>query len=293
MCCRVVVFRPPPDCQERPDARPAGRKSIDGASRQQRRQRQIAEAVIDEGSIRIEELADRFDISIMTVHRDLDELESHGVLRKTRGQATALASSLFESNARFRLSQQQAEKEALAHAALDLMEPGHSILMDDSTTGIYLARLLPQRTPLTVITNFRGVIDELTDVPGITVIGLGGQYFGWCDAFMGHMTVAAIRNLRADVFVMSTSAITDGVCFHQHQDTVTFKRAMFESAAQRILYVDHTKFTRRALHALLPLSEFDAVIVDQSTPAEEVDRLRDLDVTVIVAEPPGMEEAQG
>lgn len=275
-----------------PDAGPSAKKSGDGLSRQQRRQRQIAEVVIDEGSIRIEELADRFDISVMTVHRDLDELESHGLLRKTRGQATALASSLFESNARFRVGQQKAEKEALAQAALNLLEPGHSIFLDDSTTGIYLARLLPQRTPLTVITNFRGVIDELTDVPAITVFGLGGQYFGWCDAFMGDMTVAAIRNLRADMFVMSTSAITGGVCFHQHQDTVTFKRAMFESAAQRILYVDHTKFTRRALHALLPLTEFDVVIVDSATAPEEVERLQESDVTVITAEPIDTQEAR-
>ncbi|WP_235022298.1 DeoR/GlpR family DNA-binding transcription regulator [Amycolatopsis alkalitolerans] len=274
-----------------PDARPSGKRSGDGLTRQQRRQRQIAEAVIDGGSIRIEDLAERFDVSVMTVHRDLDELEAHGLLRKTRGQATALASSLFESNARFRLGQQRAEKEALAQAALNLLEPGYSVFMDDSTTGVYLARLLPQRTPLTVITNFRGVIDELTDVPAITVFGLGGQYFAWCDAFMGDMTVAAIRNLRADIFVMSTSAITDGVCFHQHQDTVTFKRAMFDSAAQRILYVDHTKFGRRALHALLPLSEFDVVIVDRAAPADEMARLADLGVTVITAEPVDSVEA--
>lgn len=45
--------------------------------------------------------------------------------------------------------------------------------------------LLPRWAPLTVITNFRSVIDELTDVLAITVFGLGGQYFAWCDAFMG------------------------------------------------------------------------------------------------------------
>jgi DeoR/GlpR family transcriptional regulator of sugar metabolism len=267
--------------------RSTGRRNADGLSRQRRRQRQIAEAVIGEGSLRIEELAERFSVSVMTVHRDLDELESRGVLRKTRGQATALASSLFESNAMFRLGQQQAEKEALASAVGDLVEPGHSILMDDSTTGVYLARLLPQRGPLTVITNFRAVIDELADAPGIAVIGLGGQYYSWCDAFMGDMTVAAIRDLRADTVVMSTSAITDDVCFHQRQETVTFKRAMFESAAQRILCVDHTKFSRRALHALLPVSAFDAVIVDWLTPAEDVDRLRDKGVAVTVADPVG------
>ncbi|OZM82990.1 DeoR family transcriptional regulator [Pseudonocardia sp. MH-G8] len=258
-------------------------QSSSRASKQRTRQFGIAETVIAEGTVRIEALAERFGVSVMTVHRDLDELENQGVLRKTRGQATALASSLFESNTAFRLGQNQADKEALAHAALDYVEPGQAILMEDSTTGIYLARLLPARAPLTVITNFLSVAAELARESGITLNLLGGQYYGWCDATMGGMTLAAIKAIRADTFITSTSAITDDVCFHQTQDTVLVKRAMFESAAQRILYVDHTKFDRRALHALLPLTDFDVVIVDAATPAEHQRRLRQKGVEVVVA----------
>ncbi|MPY78031.1 MAG: DeoR family transcriptional regulator [Actinophytocola sp.] len=255
------------------------------SSKQRDRQRQIAETVIAEGTIRIDDLADRFSVSSMTIYRDLDELEAQGVLRKTRGQVTAQASSLFESNTTFRLNQNQDEKEALAHAAFELIEPGQAILMEDSTTGVYLACLLPQRAPLTVITNFLTVANEVAREPGITLHILGGQFYGWCDAMMGGATIDAIRNLRADTFITSTSAIVDDVCYHQTQDTVLVKRAMFEAAAQRILYVDHTKFQRRALHALLPLTDFDVVIVDWLTPKDHLKRLRQHGVEVIVAEP--------
>lgn len=255
------------------------------SSKQRDRQRQIAETVIAEGTIRIDDLVDRFGVSAMTIYRDIDELETHGVLRKTRGQVTAQASSLFESNTAFRLNQHQPEKEALAHAAIDLIEPGQAILMEDSTTGLYLARLLPQRAPLTVITNFLTVANELVREPGITLNILGGQYYGWCDATMGGVTLDAIHKLRADTFITSTSAIVDDVCYHQTQDTVLVKQAMFEAAAQRILYVDHTKFQRRALHALLPLADFDTVIVDWQTPGEHVKRLRQRGVEVLVAQP--------
>ncbi|MGH3950115.1 MAG: DeoR family transcriptional regulator, partial [Pseudonocardiaceae bacterium] len=74
-------------------------------------------------------------------------------------------------------------------------------------------------------------------------------------------------------------------CFHQMQETVDTKRAMFDSAATRVLLVDHTKFARRALHALAPLAEFDHVIVDWRTPTEHVDRLRQKGVDVVVAPP--------
>ena len=54
-------------------------------SRQLARQRAISEVVIAAGTVRIDQLVERFDISLMTVHRDLDELENRGILRKGRG----------------------------------------------------------------------------------------------------------------------------------------------------------------------------------------------------------------
>ena len=83
---------------------------------------------------------------------------------------------------------------------------------------------------------------------------------------------------------MSTSAVTDGICFHQHHDTVLVKRAMFDSARTRIAYLDHSKFERRALHALGPIKDFDTVIVDSSTPEDHIRSLRLDGVNVVVAE---------
>lgn len=251
--------------------------------RQAQRQRAITEAVMSEGAVRIEDLASRFDISIMTVHRDLDELEGRGLLRKSRGVATALSSALVESSDVYRASRQLVEKEAIAHAALDFIEPGQAIMLDDSTTTLHLLPHLAAKKPLTVITNTLTIMEELRSASGITMLGLGGQYYNWCSAYMGRITTTTIANLRADLLVMSTSAISDDVAFHQTQETVDVKRAMFESSSRRILLADHTKFERRALHAMLPLAQFDAVIVDTGIDPMHLDRLRDNDVNVVVA----------
>jgi DeoR/GlpR family transcriptional regulator of sugar metabolism len=251
--------------------------------KQHQRQRDIAEMVIAEGTVRLEEISRRFGVSAMTIRRDLETLEAQSVLRRTRGHATALASSLFESNTFFRQTQSIESKKALAHAAMGFLEPGHTVMLDDSTTGIYLARLLRQRAPLTVVTNFLSVANELLNEPFITLNLLGGQYYSWCNATLGGITVDAIRMLRVDILIMSASAIIDYTCFHHSQETHLVKRAMFESAAQRILYIDHTKFQRRALIGLAPLSDFDAVIVDSLTPLEHVSRLRDRGTRVLVA----------
>lgn len=254
-------------------------------SRQLERQRAVSEMVMAEGAVRIDQLAQRFGTSQMTVHRDLDELESRGLLRKSRGVATALSSSLVESSDVYRTSQQREEKKDIARTALDFVEPGQAVFLDDSTTVLQLARLLPTRTPLTVITNVLTILEELKGTRGISLVALGGAYYNWCSAFMGGMTTDAVKRLRADVYIMSTAAITDDTCFFQSQETVNVKRSMFDSAAKRILLADHTKFEKRALYALAPLEEFDAVIVDGKTDREHIHRLEAKGVQVVVARP--------
>ncbi|HET7304812.1 MAG TPA: DeoR/GlpR family DNA-binding transcription regulator [Segeticoccus sp.] len=254
------------------------------SSRKRARQQAITEAVVIEGTVRIEQLVERFDTSLMTVHRDLDELEKRGLLRKSRGVATATATSLMESSELYRSSRQAEEKEALAQRALEFVEPGQAIFLDDSTTVLPMAALLGTKAPLTVITNSLTLINELTDVRGLTLLTLGGEYYNWCNAFMGAVTTESIGHLRADVAIMSTAAVTDDVAFHQASVTAETKRAMFSAAEQRILLVDHTKFQRRALHAIVPLADFDVVVVDARTPKALVTRLRGEGINVDVAQ---------
>lgn len=264
----------------------AGLPDVSSESRQGRqaaRQREISEAVMAAGAMRIDELAARFQISQMTVHRDLDELEARGLLRKSRGVATAMSTALVESSDVYRSARQLPEKEAIAHAALEFIETGQAVMLDDSTTVLKLVPLLQARKPLTVITNTLTIMNELRDSSGVTLLGLGGQYYNWCSAYMGRMTTAAIASLRADVLVMSTSAITDDIAFHQTLETVDVKRAMFDASRLRILLADHTKFEKRALHAMLPLAAFDAVVVDAATEERHVTRLREGGVNVVVA----------
>jgi len=78
------------------------------------RQEQIADYVLQQSFVRLQELVDLFGVSLMTIHRDLDELATQGVLRKVRGGATVLPSALFESDVRYLLNTALKEKEAIA-----------------------------------------------------------------------------------------------------------------------------------------------------------------------------------
>ncbi|UVC07464.1 DeoR/GlpR transcriptional regulator [Rhizobium sp. TH2] len=252
-------------------------------ARQLVRRQLIAEAVMSEGSMRIEDLTARFGISLMTAHRDVDELVSRGLFRKTRGIVTAAPTSLIESSDVYRSTRQSAEKKAIAEAAMQFIEPGQAIFFDDSTTVLQMAALLPAKVPLTAITNSLNLMNALREIRDLTILGLGGHFYNWCNAFMGRMTTNEIMRLRADTVFMSMSAIIDDTVFHQSPEMVETKRAMFDCAARRILLADHTKFERRALHSFAALTEFDIVIVDDGTPIIHLERMRSKGIKVVVA----------
>ena len=252
-------------------------------ARQLVRRQLIAEAVMAEGSMRIEDLVERFGISLMTAHRDVDELVSRGLFRKTRGIVTAAPTSLIESSDVYRSTRQSAEKRAIAEAAMQFIEPGQAVFFDDSTTVLQMATHLPAKVPLTAITNSLNLMNELREIRDLTILGLGGQFYNWCNAFMGRMTTNEIMRLRADTVFMSMSAIVDDIVFHQSPEMVETKRAMFDCSARRILLADHTKFERRALHSFAALTEFDTVIVDDMTPIVHLERMRNKGINVVVA----------
>ncbi|MFG2531200.1 DeoR/GlpR family DNA-binding transcription regulator [Streptomyces sp. NPDC048516] len=255
---------------------------MDRAEAQEERRRRMRDAVIARGFVRTADLAEQFGVSLMTAHRDLDALQAQGWLRKVRGGATGLPSAQFHGSVAERMATMAQTKQQLARAAATLLVPGQSVLLDDSTTCLLLAHQVAGHTPLTVITNSLPAVTTLAKEPGISLITLGGAYFPAYDAFMGPHTAEAVRAFRADVLFMSTTAVTNGRCYHTSPETVQVKRAMMESAGRRILVADHTKFTKGGLYALAPLTDFDLLIVDDGLPPDQVRDVRTAGTEVLV-----------
>lgn len=250
--------------------------AADGARRNPELRRvAMRRRVAGAGFVRVDELAREYGVSIMTVHRDLDELEKRGFLYKVRGGATSAPTTTFHGDLEHRMQAQVEAKQAIAHEVLATeVEPGQTIALDDSTTSLVLARLLPQRAPLTVVTHFLPIIRALAAVPGIDLVGLGGRYDAAYDSFLGQATAAAAAQLRPDLLFLSTTAVAEGVCYLQSLGTMITRRALISSAARSVAMIDHTKFDRRAQHRLIDIAEFDRVVVDSGTPYQTARQLR-------------------
>jgi len=251
--------------------------------RRTQRQEEMSQFVMARGSATAADLAAEFRVSVNTIHRDLDDLERRGMVRKFHGGVTAQPSGVFETNVAYRLRQMLPEKQQIAGHAARYVEPGMSILLDDSTTALQLIPHLAERTPLKVATNFQEAMHRLSAMDGVGLLGLGGEYDHQHDAFLGVMCLQGIEAIRVDACFISTSAVGGGDAYHQEERVVAFKRAMLDASARRYLLLDHTKLGKVALHRLVPLTTFDRVIVDDGVPEAVLADLRHHQVAVEVA----------
>ncbi|GAA3607700.1 DeoR/GlpR family DNA-binding transcription regulator [Microlunatus ginsengisoli] len=234
-------------------------------SKAEARKRLLTEAVLASGSATAAELAQRFGVSLVTIHRDLDELERRGVVRKFHGGVTAQPSGVFESQMPYRLASMTAEKEAIAATALRYVQPGMSILLDDSTTVLAMVDGLAERAPLHVATTFVAGMRRLSELAGdhdLTLIGIGGRYDVAHDSFVGVQTNQQVQGIHVDAVFLSTSAVSTTDLYHQEEQVAALKREMLNSASKRYLLIDHTKLNRRALLKIASLSELDLIITD-------------------------------
>lgn len=248
------------------------------------RQAWIRDHVHDQGSISVDQVVAALGVSKMTVHRDLDALEASGVLRKVRGGATALRSSLFESDLHFRLTTAHDAKVAIGREAAKFIEPGQVVMCDESTTALTALQEIDPKEALTVITNCVRTITFVRESTKFRLLGLGGTYASNYEAFLGHLCELMISNIYCDVLLASCSAMNGVSTYHQDPLVVGVKRAMLQSAPTRLLLVDSSKFGNGAIYRMGSVREFTHLITDDQTPEDALTEIRDAGVEVIVAQ---------
>lgn len=236
-------------------------------TREQRQQR-ILEHVLQVGTATAAELAEVTGRSLMTVHRDVEDLAGRQLVRKFHGGVSALPTSAFESSSEFRRNRNVPAKEALARVALEFIEPGMSIMLDDSTTVLALARLLPTRAPLTVVTNYRLALEELRDQRDIALIAIGGTYSRTHDSYIGPPGQTNLDAYAVDIAFQSTSTMDADMTYHQEQDVVEMKRVMLRCGQRRVLMMDGSKIGHSSLFKFLPVSDFTDIILTDDADTE-------------------------
>jgi len=246
------------------------------------RRRQIADLVESQERASVAELASRFQVSEVTIRKDLGRLEADRVVQRVHGGVILAATEIGRrgpdhSEPAFQLRErlQQAEKAAIGAAAAELIEDGDSIVIDASTTALHVARHLRDKRELTVITNGVRVATELSGLRGVTVLMPGGR-LRW-EAFSlvgtwGESMLARVNIQKALVGAVGLTlehGLTDVT-----EEEAEVKRAMVGAARQVVAVIDHTKWGRVALSTFCPIERVDLVITDARAPDAMVAEVR-------------------
>jgi DeoR family fructose operon transcriptional repressor len=222
--------------------------------------------------VAVTELASRFDVTTETVRRDLSQLEKLKLLRRVHGGAVSMRSlTMLESELEDRDHVNAAEKERIAQAAVTLLpEGGCTLLLDAGTTTARLAALLPTTERWTVITHAVPIAALLAPLPHVELHLLPGRVRTATQAAVGHSTVTAIRELRADLAFVGTNGISveHGLSTPDPEEAAT-KRAIVASAQRVVALSDSSKVGQERTVRFAALEDVDVLVTDDGiTPAD-------------------------
>ena len=244
----------------------ASRRSAPGALMLARqRQAFILDRVREDGAVRVADLVRTLGVSDMTVRRDLELLQDRGLLEKVHGGATSIpGTALFEPGFAAKSALQQREKEAIAAAAVTLVEPGMAIAVSAGTTTYALAQRLTTVPGLTVVTNSIPVADVLHQVGQAdqTIILTGGVRTP-SDALAGPFAVAALRTVHVDLVFMGVHGmdLRSGFTCPNLLEADT-DRALIEAGRRLVVVADHAKWGVIGISSIARLDQADVLITD-------------------------------
>ena len=257
-------------------------------SKQKERQLEIVEYLRNSGGAGIRELAERHNVSMMTIRRDLESLKERHLIKFFHGGAAAADHNHTRSDRDDYLLDDQKrirkeEKRRISKAAAALIEPRQTVMMDSGTTINALAHEIQRDMGITVVCWSLNIIEVLSKSSDCTIISSGGLYHPETQMFESDQGMEIIRSSRASTAFISAGGIHEemGVT-SPFQYEAAYKRAALGSSTTSVLLVDSTKFGRVCTSHIGEISDFDIVITDDQIDPGSRDALLAHGVRLIV-----------
>lgn len=200
-------------------------------------------------------------VSESTIRRDLDALEEKRVARRTRGGAVFLADSPQELAFAHRHASFLVEKQAIARLAAELVDDGETVVLDGGTTTYELARLLVGRQ-LQIVTNSVPIAMLFASRLESELIMLGGYLYPRTGDAVGEIAISALKHIHANKAFVGAAGITAEGLFNVNMSIVEVERHILKCADRKIILADSSKFGKRALAHLAPLTDVDLIVSD-------------------------------
>lgn len=233
------------------------------------RLREIEKCIENNKFYSINQIAETFDISKATARRDLKVLADKNLLRLTRGGAISLVvGTTHELPYTIKKGVNHKEKIRIGKRAAELVKEGETIVIDSGSTLVEMAFALKEMKNITVATNDLLIGCELATSMGIDLTMIGGNVRKNYFSMQGYFAQLAFEHINADKVFLGVDALdlTKG-CMVTNMEEVVIKKAMLNTANEKIVICDHSKFTNVAFIKLCELNSIDRIITGKELDA--------------------------
>lgn len=249
------------------------------------RRRLIVELVEKQGRATVEELSARFGTSAVTIRADLEALARSSAIARSHGGALPAPAAGNDTPLNIKETRWHVQKLRIGQAAAKMIRDGETVILDSGSTTVEIARQIRQMKfeALTVITNALNIAMELSGLPQVRVMMLGGMLRQTSYSLVGPDAEQALAKLSADRLFLGVDGLDPEVGVTTPDPLEAALNAlMIRVSRQTVAVLDASKLGQRSLSVITPVQNLDIVISDSSAPAETVEALRAAGVQVVL-----------
>lgn len=208
------------------------------------------------------ELCELLFCSKSTIRRDLLQMETAGIVRRTRGGVTLAADRAVELPIRFRRNKNQDKKEAIARQAKRYLENDLLMFLDASTTVRAIVPHIIALDSASIVTNSLSIAGELGQYSHLQVLIPGGRIYAGHDAILGMQTLDSLRDFAFDLAFFSCKSLDAKGAYEAEYEQALVKKNMLRQAKLAVLLCDTSKIGQSSLYHFATQNEFSEIITD-------------------------------
>ena len=249
------------------------------------RRKLIYELLEQNGQVMVEELSKMFNVSEVTIRKDLEALERKNLLLRARGGAIKTQNNVatdYPISEKHKLNLKA--KSAIGQLATSLLSNGDTIIIDSGSTTQEFANHIPLHLEITAITNAINIASVLSRKPNVNVIVPGGSLRKNSLSLVGPLAERTFNTLHVDKVFLGIDGIDiDSGFYTPNIEEAYLNRIFLDISKQSIILTDSSKFQKKSLNLVGNLADIDILVTDANIDPKDKRALEDAKVKVLIA----------
>lgn len=248
------------------------------------RHKHILDILKKKGSVNVNELSHKFNVSAVTIRKDLKHLEERNLLFRSHGKAIPSNPYITEHNVNVKEKLHTSEKTQIAIAAEQILKPNDCIIIASGTSVIEFSRHIKHAKSITVLTASLDVALILSENQNIDVMQLGGTVRSSSSSVVGPQSEKMLSEFMFTKLFLGV----DGIDLEYGLTTTSAMEAslnkkMIQAAQRVIVLADSSKFGRKGFGKICGMENVDQIITDSGIEENTKNKLKEMGVDVTIA----------